>query len=147
MVHSNEQRMITYRDRELLVGREYDVPASLLWEILTDTRQWPLWGPSLTQVECSDRFITVGSSGRVRTVLGIWLPFTITGFKHMQYWGWRIGRFNATGHQLTLLQPERCRLTFSMPWWAAPYLVVCFIALQRIKKITRDGEVRNTPRG
>lgn len=146
MFSNNRKKvMIRYHGGEFLVSREYGVPASLIWKILTDTRLWTVWGPSLKRVECSDRFITVGSRGRLRTVLGIWLPFTIIGFKNMEFWNWRVGGFNATGHQVTSIQPARCRLTFTMPWWASPYLVVCIIALQRIKKITLAKDISNNP--
>lgn len=137
--------MINYSSGELFISREYDVAASQVWDIITDTELWPVWGPSLTSVTCSHRCITAGSSGRVRTIAGIWLPFTITTFRHMEFWGWRIGRFHATGHQVTSLGPHRCRLAFLMPWWAAFYLPVCAVALQRIQKLTREDGISSTP--
>lgn len=126
--------MIRYAANQLTVSREYAVAAAVVWKIITDTRQWPIWGPSVVAVQCPDQCITAASAGRVRTSLGIWLPFTITRFTAGEFWSWRIGRVEATGHHVQALGAERCRLSFTMPWWAGAYLPVCSLALRRIQK-------------
>jgi hypothetical protein len=119
------------------VARVIDAPANQVWHWLTDTRQWPRWGPSVREVECAERHIRHGSTGRVRTVLGLWAPFTITDFDDGRYWSWRVYGLPATGHRLEALGPGRCRLTFEIPAMAAPYAAVCKIALARIAHLNR----------
>lgn len=92
-------------------------------------------GAFLTAVQCNDRFIHGNSYGRVKTIFGLWLPFTITEFEKFSFWSWRIGRITATGHRITAQGDGCCELTFTMPWWASPYLVVCALALRRIERI------------
>ncbi len=67
-----------------------DAPCDRVWDLLTDTQQWPKWGPSVTGVRCADRFIRQGSRGEVRTALGLWLPFAITEFTPTKRWSWRV---------------------------------------------------------
>ena len=110
-------------------------PAKVVWEVLTDTQCWPLWGPSVTAVRCEDRFIQAGSKGSVRTALGFWVPFEISEFVPETKWSWRVVNIPATGHRVEALAPERCRLVFKVPMIAAPYLVICKIAASRIKRL------------
>jgi hypothetical protein len=42
---------------------------------------------------------------------------------------------NATGHRVEPLDESSCRLVFQVPLWAAPYLVVCKIAVDRIVQL------------
>jgi hypothetical protein len=114
------------------VSRSFRAPCSRIWELLTDTTTWPQWGPSVKSVECSDRFIRQGTKGRVKTASGIWLPFTITGYKEGHFWSWNIGGIPATGHRVEPQKDGLCRLTFEVPLLAAPYGYICKIALERI---------------
>lgn len=127
--------MISFANGQAMVSVHLGVNRETAWEIVTDTRLWPRWGPSLTAVQCNDRFIHGNSYGRVKTIFGLWLPFTITEFEKFSFWSWRIGRVTATGHRITAQGDECCELTFTMPWWASPYLVVCALALRRIERI------------
>jgi uncharacterized protein YndB with AHSA1/START domain len=108
-------------------------PAARVWSILIDTEAWPVWGPSLNRAECAGRFITAGSRGRVRTVLGVWLPFEILRFDDGRYWSWKVAGVPATGHRVEPLGAGACRLSFEVPMLAAPYLVVCRVACARIR--------------
>lgn len=106
-----------------------------VWSILTDTDLWPVWGPSLKSVECTERFVAAGSRGRVQSALGIWLSFEILDFVDGQYWSWEVAGVRATGHRVERLGRNRCRLSFEVPMLAAPYLAVCAIACRRIRDL------------
>ncbi len=114
---------------------EIHVPASAAWEILTDTRRWPEWGPSLARVESADRYIGPGSTGRVQTVFGRWLPFLITEFTAGRRWRWKVTGIPATGHRVESLGPDRCKVVFEVPLRGAPYLPICHLAAEQIKRI------------
>lgn len=117
------------------IGRLIQAPQSLLWDLLTDTRQWNLWGPSVAAVQSPQRHISRGTKGKVKTRLGVWLPFEVTHYAPPTYWAWRVAGVRATGHRLTPLGPNACRLVFEVPLWAAPYVSVCGLALVRIARI------------
>jgi len=105
------------------------------WDLLTDTSRWRHWGPSIQTVECSDRHIRLGSSGRVRTALGFWVPFVVTEMDDNRFWSWQVGGIPATGHRVDRLDRGGCRVVFRVPLFAAPYVIVCRIALHRISRI------------
>lgn len=115
----------------LVVGRDVAAPAERVWSLLTDTTRWPEWGPSVTDVESTDRVIRAGTTGRVRTPVGVWVPFEVTACTR-HYWTWRVARVPATGHRVDPLDAGRCRVSFEVPLFAVPYLPVCRAALDRI---------------
>lgn len=117
------------------VGTHIDAPASRVWRLTTDTPSWTRWGPSVREVDSPERFIRAGLTGRIRTPFGIWVPFTIDTFEPEHYWDWRVGGVAATGHRVNPRGPDRCRLTFTVPVWAAGYTIVCRVALNRIKRL------------
>jgi len=119
----------------LTTAVEIRVPAAAAWDLLIDTRRWPEWGPSVARVDCADRCIVRGVTGRVQTVFGLWLPFQITNFTAGQYWHWRVAGIPATGHRVESIGPNLCRVLFEVPVLAAPYLIMCRMAAQRIKNI------------
>jgi uncharacterized protein YndB with AHSA1/START domain len=121
--------------RTLSFDMHLDAPASQVWHLITDTRRWPQWGPSVRAVDCAERFIRAGARGRVRTPLGVWVPFVIEAFEPERYWDWRVAGLPATGHRVEPRGPSRCTLCFTVPIWAAAYGPVCWIALGRIKQL------------
>ena len=128
--------MIQFTDGRVRVGRNYEHAPAVLWELITDTAQWPIWGPTVKAVECATRFIDQNTRGRVRTSAGIWLPFEINRFEPGCFWDWRVGGVNATGHRIqTIGADDRSVLWFEMPVYATPYIIVCQVALQRINKL------------
>jgi hypothetical protein len=115
------------------VSREVDAPAEAAWRVLTDTREWPAWGPSVVEVIVSPGpVLTAASRGRVKTALGVWLPFRVTRFEEGARWDWVVAGVPATGHLVEPLGPGRCLVSFEVPTWAAPYALVCRAALGRI---------------
>lgn len=109
-----------------------------VWDLLTDTSRWHEWGPSVRAVKCTDRRIQAGSSGRVLTVAGFWVPFEVTGYVPERYWSWSIHGIPATGHEVLPVGKHVCRLTLLVPFFAAPYVAVCRIAVNRIARIAED---------
>jgi hypothetical protein len=131
------------------VSRRIAAPAEGVWALLTDTGKWPAWGPSITGVEPAGRgagqgpgpaagpgpgILAPGSRGRVRTVLGAALPYTVTAFEPGRYWSWSVAGIPATGHRV-VPQNGGCLVTFTVPWWAPAYLPVCAVALRRIERL------------
>jgi uncharacterized protein YndB with AHSA1/START domain len=124
--------------RRLLVSRDIDASPDRVWDLFVDTRQWPAWGPSITAVECSDRRIRTGTTGRVRTVGGLWVPFVVTSCADYR-WTWRVAGVPATGHRVTPADGG-CRASFELPLLAAPYALVCRRALGKLGALARaDG--------
>jgi hypothetical protein len=113
-------------------------PCSAAWDLLIDTQRWPEWGPSVARVDCADRYIAPGSVGRVQTAFGPWLSFQITEFIAGQYWHWKVAGIPATGHRVLSIGPSLCRVVFEVPVLAAPYLIVCRLAAQRINNILEE---------
>ena len=125
--------MISFKDGQTVTSLLINADAERVWNIIIDTMLWPQWGPSVSVVECADRYINGQSQGRLKTALGIWLPFTITEFEAYHFWSWRIGRIDATGHRVRQYGHNQTLLSFTMPWWSTPYLVICNKALQKIE--------------
>lgn len=111
---------------------EIPVPAAVAWRLLTDTEAWPLWGPSVLEVDAPMRRIGPGVRGRVRTALGVWLPFEVTRWEPGTRWDWRVAGISATAHVVAPIGPDRCRVTFLVPPWAPFYVPVCRLALRRL---------------
>lgn len=118
-------------------SRQLEASAGQVWDLITDTHTWPVWGPSIRTVDCPQRYIHAGCSGRVQTPIGIWLPFVVTTFEPGSYWDWRVAGIRATGHRVDLLNSYGCRLAFTVPAWAAVYGPVCHLALSRIERLLR----------
>ena len=125
------------------VSRRIAASAEDIWALLTDTGKWPAWGPSITGAEPAAGGtgsgpargeLALGSRGRVRTVLGVTLPYTVTAFEPGQYWSWSVAGIPATGHRI-VPQGGGCVVTFTVPWWAPAYLPVCALALRRIERL------------
>ena len=116
-----------------VVSRHINASPSEVWDIFVDTECWPEWGPSITAVEATERRIETGTAGRVRTVAGLWLPYTVTSVGDHR-WTWQIGSIPATGHRVEA-QAEGCRASFEVPLWAPPYVLICALALRRIDRV------------
>lgn len=130
--------MNTPGGRRVEVAAAVDAPAPAAWDLLIDTRRWPEWGPSVRAVECEDRRIRFGSTGRVELPGGIRVPFAVDGFDAgIRRWTWRVARIPATGHRVDPLA-DGCRVAFELPVLAAGYAPVCRRALGRIADLLED---------
>jgi hypothetical protein len=107
------------------VKKKINAPIETVWKILTDTQLWPVWGPSLTAVDCPQRYIFAGAEGWVKTSIGPWLPFVISRCQEPRYWDWSVAGIPATGHRLNALGQGRCELIFEMPLVVFPYAIIC----------------------
>jgi uncharacterized protein YndB with AHSA1/START domain len=118
--------------KRLWARRAIDAPAELLWGLLVDPERWPSWGPSVRSAELIGPPLGLGSRGAVTTVGGLRLPFEITAFEPGHRWAWMVAGLPATDHTVEVLAVDRCRVSFGVPVVAAPYLVVCRVALGRL---------------
>ncbi len=119
----------------LRVARTIEAPGGRLWRLLSRPSLWPAWGPSVRSVDFDGDELTPRARGRVRTPLGLWLPFRVTAFEPGAYWAWSIGYVPATTHEVRSLGADRCRVTFGVPLLAAPYAAVCWVALRRLARL------------
>ena len=76
----------------------------------------------------------------MQTAIGIWLPFSVTGFVDGEYWAWKVAGIPATGHRVTPISEDRCRLGFEVPMLVAPYVAVCRAAIHRIRSMAEESE-------
>lgn len=134
--------MIGFENNRIVVSRHIRCRMEDVWLLVTDTEQWERWGPSVSRVRSAQRFIGPESTGTIRTALGFRVSFAITDYQHLRCWSWRVGGFQATGHRLSAVNEQTCRLSFDLPWWAFPYAAVCLVALTRIGRICESGELR-----
>jgi len=126
------------------VGRHYPAVPLSVWDLITDTVKWPQWGPTVKKVQCSERYIRNGSEGRVLTAFGVWLPFVITEYEHGSFWNWSVASVKATGHRIQAANNGGCYLWFEVPIIAAPYTLVCHMALGRIKDLLAESAKSTT---
>lgn len=122
--------MLKISAQHISVGKAYTSSPHILWELITDTAQWPRWGPTVKAVRTSERYISKGSEGQVQTALGIWLPFVVTEYEHEFFWNWKVASVRATGHRLQ--SAGGTILWFEVPVIAFPYIAICRMALNRI---------------
>ena len=116
------------------VSRIIQTTPEHLWDLLTDTKRWTEWGPSITAVQFKDRYIHAGATGRIKTVFGIWASFIVNDWEQGRYWSWRVFNIRATGHRIEITKAGDCRLVFEVPLWAAPYVIICRLAAGRIAR-------------
>jgi hypothetical protein len=117
----------------LAVDKLIAAPASAAWNILVDLDAWPTWGPSVSRARLNPPHteLALHATGTVHTSLGLAVPFVVDEFEPGRHWAWRVAGIPATHHRVEPVG-GRVRVTIAVPWWAAPYLAVCSIALQRI---------------
>ena len=134
--------MIKISSTRISVGKFYHASPLVVWNLITDTAKWPLWGPTVKGVQLPERFIRNGSKGRVLTVFSIWVPFVIVKFEDGCFWSWKVASISATGHRI---QPADggCNLWFDIPIIAAPYFIVCQVALNRIQNLLSESAGTN----
>ncbi|KOX91341.1 SRPBCC family protein [Haloarcula rubripromontorii] len=125
--------------RRLLVRHDVDASVDTVWDVLTDTDCWADWGPSVTAVETADRYITAGTTGRVRVADAVWLPFEVTACVPYR-WTWTVARLPATGHFAEKRADSSAVVGFEIPPLATGYAPVCARACQRIAALGKQRE-------
>lgn len=127
----------------LSIGRDVAAPAETVWELLVDVDRWPQWGPSVRRAVLADGAVELACGVRdtVWTAVGVPMPFEITAFEPGRRWDWTVAGVPATGHRVQVTSGG-CRVLFDVPWWAAPYLTVCAVALDRIDRLATTPEPR-----
>lgn len=129
----------TDRGRRIEIGREVAAPAATIWETLTDVGQWEDWGPPVTGVDCPERTIAAGTTGRVQAVGLLWVPFRIESATD-HTWTWSVWGLTppADGHRVEDLEDGRSRVVLELPLWAPWYLVICWFALANVAAIAEQ---------
>jgi hypothetical protein len=122
------------------VSRLMPVEPAIAWDLLVDSSRWADWGPSITDVDVPGVRLRAGTTGRIRSPLGLWVPFTVTDFEEGRSWAWTVAGIRATTHTVEPA-PGGCRVTFGIPTVAAPYAVVCRVAARRIDRLARAATV------
>lgn len=118
--------------RNVWVERTIDVPAPVVWRLLTEVEHWAEWGPSIRGAAIDGGRLRPGATGTITTVGGLTLPFEITSFVEGRSWGWDVAGIGATDHRVEVLDAGRCRAGFGVPRVVAPYTIVCHAALRRL---------------
>jgi hypothetical protein len=119
---------------------EIDAPPGEVWKRLIEFRHWPEWGPSVRAVEADGQVeaVAAGVTGRVQTVLRLWLTFEITSFEEGRAWSWKVAGIAATGHRITPISPGRTAVEFSVPRLFAPYVWVLGRGLRKLKAVAEN---------
>jgi hypothetical protein len=128
---------IALRGGLLTVERDVGSPPDKVWDVLVDLDAWPQWGPTVAGAKLTDTgALALGARGKIRTPLGVWLPFIVTEFEQGRSWAWSVAGVPATRHEVRPAEGG-CRVAFAVPLWALAYLPVCAIALDRIARMAR----------
>lgn len=114
---------------------EIRAPISTVWDLLTDFDRWSVWGLSMRQVDTDADRVTTGATGRVQTIVGLWVPFEITAVSPEESWFWKVAGISATRHFVSAVGPDHCRARFTVAWALAPYLVAMRVSLVRLKQM------------
>lgn len=109
-------------------------PPDRIWPYLAEFESWPQWGISISEVDAAASRIAPGVTGRVRTRLGLWLPFTIEDVVVGSFWDWSVAGVRATEHHL---EPQRdhARVRFTAPWVVAPYTAIMAASLRKLRRL------------
>jgi uncharacterized protein YndB with AHSA1/START domain len=131
--------MVTQRRLMLTFDRSIEASPEAVWDVLTDVGEWPRWGPSIARAQLDDgrSVLTAGATGRVGTAVGVSLPFVVTEFVWGRRWAWTVAGVPATRHQVDEVDTGT-RVSFAVPWWTAPYVTVCALALRNIERIVTE---------
>jgi hypothetical protein len=126
--------------KRVVAGIDINADLDRVWDLLTRFEYWPAWGTTVRSVTSPSTRVEPGATGRVRTILGFWLPFAMTGVVEHASWHWRVAGIPATGHDVRRTGTGITRVEFTVPWPAAPYLVAMHASLRRLKRLAERAE-------
>ena len=120
----------------LTADRVIAAPPSAVWTLLVDLDAWPKWGPTIRRAELDEPYTELGlhATGTVQTPLLVSVPFVVTEFEPERHWAWKVAGVPATRHRVDPVG-DGARVSIAVPWWSAPYLTVCSIAVRRIDRM------------
>ena len=124
------------------VRRTISEPKQEVWELLTNTKYWPIWGPSIQSVNPSHTRISLGTKGSVKTILGFNVNFVITKFEDHDVWNWDTSGLSITGHTIRPINPQCTEVIFDLPVLLAPYALFCWIALRKINRHASEVDMK-----
>ena len=124
----------------LTLGLDVEASPDVVWDLLVRLPEWPRWGPSVREAQLDDGALSLhpGATGRVRTPVGLWVPFRVQEWEvgpSMRHWSWDVAGIPATGHTVTTTPGSGCRVEMSAPVWALGYLPVLWVGLRRVKAL------------
>lgn len=115
-----------------------DAPVEAVWPLLVRFESWPSWGPTVLDVESEANEVASGVRGRVRTPVGVWLPFEITEFEANRSWSWKVAGLRATGHRVEPRPDGSTNVVFTAPRFWRPYGTVLSLGLQRLEDLAEQ---------
>lgn len=117
----------------LTADRRIAAPPAAVWELLVDLDAWPKWGPTIrrARLDAPHTELALHATGSVQTPLLVAVPFEVTEFEPGRQWAWKVAGVPATRHRVDPVGGG-ARVSISVPWWSAPYLTVCSVAVRRI---------------
>ncbi len=120
----------------LRADRVIAAPPAAVWELLVDLDAWPHWGPTIrrARLDAPHTELALHATGTVQTSLLVTVPFVITEFDPGRQWAWRVAGVPATRHRVDPVG-DGARVSIAVPWWSAPYLTVCSVAVRRIEEM------------
>ena len=133
--YSQPSSSLDYPLRHVGVAIPIAAPADRVWHLISEFHHWPDWGVTVRAVDSSPRSVEPGAAGRVKTTLGLWLPFEITNGDPGRVWEWRVAGIAATTHVIERDSDNACTLRFTVSPLFAPYLVVLWLGVRRVKRL------------
>ncbi|NNC91479.1 MAG: SRPBCC family protein [Acidimicrobiia bacterium] len=121
--------------RHLATRLMIPAPSDHVWALITEYRSWPAWGISIRAVESDSIRVESEGTGRVKTIAGFWLPFSICEVDPGRSWLWEVAGIGATGHHVERIDDNQTLATFTVPWIVAPYLLILHVSLRRLRKL------------
>jgi len=118
------------------VSQAIQAPRSEVWDLLTYTNRWAEWSPFVSDVDCPRRRINEGTTGRVKTPIGVPVPFEVTEYESEEYWEWNIARIPATGHRVGRASGKTV-VVIEVPIHAAGSAPLCRRALDSLREVAQ----------
>lgn len=127
----------TDRGRRFRLSQAMEGSIDRLWNLLADVQNWIDWGPLLTGVDYDEATIRENTRGTVTLLKCIPVPFRIIRVEDF-FWTWSVFGLTppADGHRITKTDDGTAIVSFELPLWAAWYLPVCAMALNKIRQLS-----------